>query len=145
MSKKFTKDGDYKVITPEDEYVNGKYAMLVDYNHQGWLCGNSPDLGSAHPSLKNVRFRIDGMTLLKGYEWNGSDIVTDSPECMRASAVHDAWCDAMEDGIYKYTKANWDMGADEYADICIEDGLDKEEANCRRSYIKSVGPPKRKR
>ena len=134
----FIEGKDYKVIEQDSAY-----SMLVEYNHERWLCGSGPDLGLAHPELKGVQFRQDGMTLLKGYEWNGSNFVTDSPECMRASAVHDAWCTATEHGIYENTKTNWDRGADEYAAICIEDGMDKEKADGRRSPLKLMDPTKK--
>ena len=79
------------------------------------------------------------MTLEVGYAWNGSDFVTDTDECMRASALHDLWCQAMEEDIYKDNKKNWRRGAKEYRDNCIRDGMPKLEAWLRYAGIRTYG------
>ena len=133
----FQENVDYDVVDPER-----KYRIVQEYTHSGWLAGAAPDLGDGVTSSdidQYVSFAQDGLTLRRGYEWNGSNLVPDSPECMRASAVHDAWCQAMRLRIYSNTEKNWDRGAEEYAAICRVDGLGRLDARTREFMIKLAG------
>lgn len=116
----FVENVDYKVIIPEK-----KYRMLRDYKHN-WL-GKPPRVGKNYSSrtIGFVKFRKKGITLLKGYEWNGDDYIPDSKKSMRASAVHDLWSKAMNMRVYRNRTRNWNRGVLEYARICRKDGLKK--------------------
>ena len=132
------KNIDYKVIRKDHRYV-----MLKNYKHR-WLRGETPvlDKGVTPPHRwRNVTFKKNEMILHKGYEWNGSNIVNDTKECMRASAVHDAWAEAMRRRIYRYSRKNWNRGAREYKAICIADGMRRSKASLRRWAIKNLGWP----
>ena len=118
-----------------------KYLMLREYRHE-WL-GNGPDMSVlvvGSPLLdKYVSFSESGLTLRINYEWNGSNIVVDSPMCMKASAVHDAWCQGMRLGILASTEKNWDRGVDEYIAICRADGLNFVRSRLRELFMKLAG------
>ena len=124
--------------TPHKRY---RHTLKKKYVHK-WR--NPPD--TQLPSrqkieLKNnagqvvVTFRNKSVTLHKGYSWNGSNIVGDTKQTLRASAVHDAWCQAMDEmpPIYNQTRENWIKGANEYREICKEDGFGK-----FRSYVRWI-------
>lgn len=132
----FQENVDYEVVDPER-----KYRMVRDYDHE-WL-DKAPDMSklvAPSPTLdRYVSYRADGLTLHKDYEWNGSNLVPDTPECMRASAVHDAWCQAMRLGVFSDTEKNWDRGAQEYSAICRADGLRRRDARFREFMIKLAG------
>ena len=132
----FKEGKDYRVVERET-----KYRMLREHGHE-WL-GNRPDksvLVVGSPMLeKFVRFTESGVTLRINYEWNGSNIVVDSPMCMRASAVHDAWCQGMRVGILESTEKNWDRGVDEYIAICRADGLNFVARRLRELFMKIAG------
>ena len=132
----FEEEKHYRVIEPE-----AKYILLEDYEHK-WI----DDAPEASPLVlgsktleKYVSFGTGGVTLRSGYQWNGSNIVVDSPSCMRASAVHDAWCRGMRLGILVNTEKNWDRGVGEYIAICQEDGLNFIRSRLRESFMKLAG------
>ena len=82
------------------------------------------------------------VTLLPGYAWDGSSGpgVADTKECMRASALHDVWCQAMRlDGMYKNSFPNWCRGALEYRSVCIEDGMLWSRASMRLTGLIAKG------
>ena len=132
----FEEEEHYRVIEPEEKYV-----LLKDYEHK-WL-NTPPELNPwviGSPNLeKYVSFDSEGVTLRKGYQWNGSNIVVDSPNCMRASAVHDAWCQGMRVRILENTEKNWDRGVDEYIAICNQDGLNFVKSRLRDFFMKLAG------
>ena len=124
------------------------YRIEKEYKHS-WLVNGRPSSSIALPhDVKNrlgdivATFTRHGITLLPGYEWNGSNVIPDSPHCMRASAIHDAWCQAMRSGIYDDTEDNWDLGAQEYARICRADGMNKYIAWTLRKAIEAAGEVK---
>ena len=136
----FVKDRHYKVIERDS-----KYRMIQDYVHLEWLSKRPPMIGGDRTGdpVPNVTLHGDSeegvLTLHRGFEWNGSNIVRDSPECMRASAIHDAWCKAMKTGQLREVEENWDRGAQEYAAICLEDGLEGWRATSREAAINFYG------
>lgn len=134
----FEEDRDYIVIAREEAYE-----IIRTYEHE-WLHSNPPISGtswetSGATALEHVTFSDDGLTLASGYQWNGSNIVSDRPSCMRASAVHDAWCQAMGRGVLQHSEENWDRGVEEYVAICSADGLTGFEAQIRAWFMKVWG------
>ena len=132
----FEEEQHYRVIERE-----AKYVMLQDHEHN-WI-REAPEMnvwvvGSQELS-RYVSFHTDGITLRTDYQWNGSNIVVDSPSCMRASAVHDAWCQGMRLGILANTEENWDLGVEEYIAICRKDGLNFVRAQLRQCFMKLAG------
>ena len=76
------------------------------------------------------------VTLHPGYAWDGSTGAADTPECMRASALHDVWCQAMDDHhVYMNDFGNWCRAAVEYRKLCIEDGMSWPRAWARYSGL----------
>ena len=126
-----------------------KYVIVSAYPYT-WKKQPTVQKDVAFPaSIKNCDgevvavFEVDNgthkVTLEVDYAWNGSDFVTDTDECMRASALHDLWCQAMEEDIYKDNKKNWRRGAKEYRDNCIRDSMPKLEAWLRYAGIRIYG------
>ena len=64
------------------------------------------------------------VNLLPDYAWDGSSgPAIDTRACMRASALHDVWCQAMSMDLYRNGYLNWLRGASEYRAICCSDGM----------------------
>ena len=127
----FVEGDDYRVIRPEEAYV-----LLRRYEHS-WV-HNPPrfkDQAPSEASLGYASFSDAGMVLEPEYRWNGSNVVVDSSACMRASAVHDAWCQAMGRGILEHSEENWDRGVEEYVAICDEDGLGEFAQRIRERFM----------
>jgi len=80
----------------------------------------------------------DGLlTLWKGYQWNGSSFVQDTPACMRASASHDALCKLISRGLLH---ASTRPAADKlYYDLCREDGMGWLQAKVRWAGLRVYG------
>jgi hypothetical protein len=80
----------------------------------------------------------DGLlTLWKGYRWNGSSFVQDTPACMRASAFHDALCKVISRGLLP---ASTRPAADKlYYDLCREDGMSWMQAKIRYAGLRVYG------
>jgi hypothetical protein len=80
----------------------------------------------------------DGLlTLWKGYRWNGSSFVQDTPACMRASAFHDALCKLISRGLLP---ASTRPVADKlYYDLCREDGMSWLQAKVRYAGLRVYG------
>ena len=128
----FTEGVDYKVIVPEK-----KYRMLRNYKHD-WL-GKPPIVKNHVRKIDSIQFRTNGITLLKGYVWNGDNVVPDRKRTMRASAVHDAWCKSMKKGVYRNRRKNWNRGILEYAKICLDDEVEELEVILRRAAMFKYG------
>ena len=112
---------DYIKTTRGEKCV---YEMIRPYVHCRWLKkGPYGEVGAN--GVANTAFHPnDGVLILEcGYQRNGSDYVPDEPGCMRASAVHDAWCRAMSKGQIPNTRKNRNCGVREYIAICRNDGL----------------------
>ena len=137
---------------PEDERRNAKwkYRVTKPY-HYNWK--TIPILsGSWDGSSRLIATTANGhvvagvtsapghehsVTLRRNYAWDGSSgpFVADTPECMRASALHDVWCQAMRlDEMYENGFKNWRRGAREYRLVCIEDGMAP-----TRAYMRYLG------
>lgn len=122
MSKEFVLNQDYRTVKPEHDY-----RIVRKYTHK-WLKA-TPTFKQSRPTEDQERiepyvsFTENGLVLHVEYKWNGSNIVVDTPGCMRASAVHDAWCQAMGLGILQRSEKNWDRGVEEYLAIAKADGL----------------------
>ncbi len=59
-----------------------------------------------------------------GYSWDGnSGPAANTLFCLRASALHDAWCQAMDHRYFERGFRNWRRGAIEYRKICRKDGM----------------------
>ena len=76
------------------------------------------------------------VTLLVDYAWDGSSgLAIDTRACMRASALHDVWCQGMDRNIYSNSYLNWVRGASEYRSICRADGMSWGRAWFRYSFM----------
>ena len=91
-----------------------KFSIIESYEYELKYPMTNKDSG------ENV---ITTIKLEPGYKWNGSNVVTDTVECLRGSAIHDRQCIYMEEFPELRTRANWRRAAVEYREICIEDGM----------------------
>lgn len=121
-------DGPHVVGGLKFERRSGRwpYVVLKDHLHswqkppkggsQGKIESNNKALATVSPG---------GVTLHRDYAWDGSSGpgVEDTLFCMRASALHDVWCQAMTKGFYPNRLGNWRRGASMYRTICREDGM----------------------
>jgi hypothetical protein len=99
--------------------VKGGYVLTEDYHY----------MGKVKPTfmVKHNFFQIyqTGLVIVKkGYFWNGANIVKDTKKNLRASCVHDAYCQAL--GWYLIPMKPYRQKSDEtFSDICKEDGMSK--------------------
>lgn len=121
------------------------FEVLEDYPCD-WK-GNPKPRGNPARFIKNsagkpvASFReVRAVTLLTGYSWDGnSGPAVNTLKCLRASALHDAWCQAMKLGIFENSLRNWRAGASEYRKICRADGMWRVRAWTRYIAIMSYG------
>lgn len=100
------------------------HIVLEEHRHE-WTTYHKPITTLAQDEEKTIRdlfvtFTATSVTLHRGYSWNGSNYVGDPIETLRASALHDAWWQAMDAGIYTCESRN--NADNEYVLICQEDG-----------------------
>ena len=110
------------------------YRVLDEHRHR-WArkprkCAGGTTIRTAR-GVKVARLDECGVTLFEGYAWNGSTAAKDTMACMRASALHDAWCQAMRKRVYGNGYPNWRRGASEYRSLCREDGMGRFRARLR--------------
>ena len=87
---------------------------------------------------------VKAVTLYAGYAWDGnSGPAVNTLKCLRASALHDAWCQAMGAGVFANSLRNWAAGASEYQRICQQDGMGWLRAKFRCIAILGYGGWKR--
>ena len=105
------------------------FKMHDEYRH-AWK--RTPRLGSAASHvIKNNSGTVVAsfeenvaVTLDPDYSWDGnSGPAVNTLKCLRASALHDAWCQAMQEDIFEGSWTNWMRGASEYRKICRDDGM----------------------
>jgi len=91
-----------------------------------------------YAEMEYVDLTPDGrLTLWKAFRWNGSSFVQDTPECMRASAFHDALCRLMAQGLLP---ASVRSAADKlYYELCREDGMSWRQAKIRYAGLRVYG------
>ena len=101
-----------------------KYVIIRPYGHQyKFVPVANPALTFPFPATPFVTLPApDRIALEIGYCWNGPDIVCDTPGSMRASAIHDAWCQLMANDTYQAGKKNRRRGGGEYKRIYKQDG-----------------------
>ena len=117
-----------------------------DYEHD-WI--RQPRMGSARgrtisDQTRDVvvaTFQADqAVTLHVGYGWDGnSGPAVNTDKCLRASAVHDVWCQAMGLRILENSLRDWADAASEYRQICRRDGMSWLRAGWRYVAIMSYG------
>jgi hypothetical protein len=85
-----------------------------------------------------MELTFDGLlTLSQSFWWNGSSFVQDTPECMRASAFHDALCRMISQGLLP---ASTRPAADKlYCELCREDGMSWMQAKVRYAGLRVYG------
>lgn len=153
-------------IAPNTTYVVGglrlrktddrwPFVVLAAYNHP-W--NKMPTLGKAwNRAAPNTISRHDtpdpttvatlsafDVTLHVDYRWDGnSGPAANTMKCLRASALHDVWCQAMKLQIYDNSLKNWRRGAAEYRRICRKDGMSRWRAWLRYVAILSYGVGKK--
>ncbi|MCZ6641487.1 MAG: hypothetical protein O7F71_07920 [Gammaproteobacteria bacterium] len=109
-----------------------KYITTSRYDHI-YTVRNQPHLGKTLPTVVSIyECKKETCVLQESYAWNGSNVVADTEDSQRASAVHDAMCQAMEIDIYEGSWKNWQRAAAEYRVMCIEDGLKRVESDGKR-------------
>jgi hypothetical protein len=91
-----------------------------------------------HIKAELMELSPDGrLTLGQSFWWNGSSFVQDTPECMRASAFHDALCRIISQGLLP---ASVRPTADKlYYDLCREDGMSWLQAKIRHAGLRVYG------
>ena len=137
--------GELKFEKTEDRWP---YRVLREHDHR-W--GKAPALGGKwNDSAPNTILTDGGLPvadlatktaiLLVGYAWDGSSgPAKDTWACMRASALHDLWCQAMRKNIYKNSYLNWVRAASEYRRICRADGMPAWRASLRYAALCAYG------
>ena len=114
------------------DHPRWKYATTLRYDHT-YAVGNQQRLGATDPTtISTYSCKKKTCVLHKGYAWNGSNIVADTEDSQRASAVHDAMCQAMDTDIYEGSWKNWERAAAEYREMCIQDGLKRVKSDGKR-------------
>ena len=104
------------------------YVVLEDYFYQ-WennpIGGDSKQTSISTSGGRVVAdFAAGAVTLKEGYAWDGnSGPAVNTLKCLRASALHDVWCQAMQLEIYERSFRNWRRGAKEYRTVCHRDGM----------------------
>ena len=105
------------------------YKVQKNHTHD-WMCqpraGSNPArVVQARDGCIVVTFQaVRAVTLYAGYAWDGnSGPAVNTLKCLRASALHDVWCQAMSADIFKNSFRNWAAGALEYQRICRKDGM----------------------
>jgi hypothetical protein len=91
-----------------------------------------------HVKAELMELFPDGLlTLGQSFWWNGSSFVQDTPECMRASAFHDALCRMIRQGLLP---ASTRSAADKlYYELCREDGMSWLQAKVRYAGLRIYG------
>ena len=119
------------------------YEVQEEHKH-GWL--HRPKAGSnSAQAIQDRKGRVvvtfhgvASVTLHAGYAWDGnSGPAVNTLTCLRASALHDAWCQAMGAHIFENNFRNWAAGASEYRRICVTDGMFRLRAGWR--YLAVLG------
>jgi len=83
-----------------------------------------------HIELKLAELMPDGLLRLDhNFWWNGSSFVQDTPECMRASAFHDALCQMISRKLLP--RSTRPVADKLYYDLCREDGMSWMQAKIR--------------
>ncbi len=59
----------------------------------------------------------------KGYQWNGANFIPDTKHNLRASCLHDVYCQAMGKSERLLPMTFRPFSDITYRDICIEDGM----------------------
>ena len=127
--------GRHKIGNFMFEKIGGKLPFRVreDYQHT-WK--ETPILGpsAAGPPPLVITKRLGDVVvtfndatdviLHEDYRWDGnSGPAPNQLECLRASALHDAWSQAIEHRIFARSYRNWRRGAKEYRKVVRDDGL----------------------
>jgi hypothetical protein len=96
------------------------------------------DIKGHYAKVDHIDLTPDGcLTLWKSFRWNGSSFVQDTPECMRASAFHDALCNLILRGLLPVSTR---PAADKlYYDLCREDGMSWMQAKVRYAGLRMFG------
>ena len=113
---------------------NKKWPYVVVKANYPHTLQNNPILGPAWPANNVLRAARTGVvvaritrtsiTLYVNFAWDGnSGPARNTAKCLRASAIHDAWCQAMDAGLYKENCRNWFRGTSEYYSIARADGM----------------------
>ena len=104
------------------------YRVVQDYSYRwrnrprGQLPHTSQELqdSTGAPLAVLLRRRV---ILRTDYRWDGSTYAIDTRKCLKASALHDAWCQAMDEGIFEAGWLNWRRGCLEYRWLCGQAGM----------------------
>lgn len=129
------------------------FKVLVDYAYtwkkmptlgKGWNPTQQQNVIPKRTGGVAVKLTAFGVTLLQDYRWDGnSGPAPNTKSCLRASALHDAWCQAMKLQIYDNSLKNWRRGAAEYRKICRQDGMGRLRAGARYVAVLSYGVGKK--
>ena len=131
----------FKFITNKD--LSWPYKITYPYTYKWetkplWKV-NSQEHEIVSSQKTVARLKDNSITLSPGYAWDGSTLASDTPACMRASALHDAWCQTMKADAYQNNYKNWRRGATEYRMVCIQDGMSEPRAWFRWIVLAGYG------
>ena len=119
-------------VYEKTDHPRWKYRTIQIYQHT-YEVRNQQHLGSTHPSTTpKYECKRETCVLQESHAWNGSNVVADTEDSQRASAVHDAMCQAMDKDIYQGSWKNWQRAAAEYRVMCITDGLERVKSDGKR-------------
>lgn len=131
----------YRVVAPYHYRWNNHPILDGNWRGSSRLIAATQD-GHVVAGLTSTLDDAHSVTLRRDYAWDGSSgpFVGDTPECMRASALHDVWCQAMrQDGMYEDGFRNWRRGAKEYRMVCTRDGMAPSRARLRYVGLMAKG------
>ena len=99
--------------------VKGGYVLTEGYYYMGKV---KPEFMVKHNFFHIYR---TGLVLIKkGYFWNGANLIKDSKKNLRASCVHDTYCQAMS--LYILPMKRFRAKSDRvFSDICKQDGMNR--------------------
>ncbi|AFK66704.1 tail assembly chaperone [Colwellia phage 9A] len=112
--------------------VKGGYELLEDYMYMGYV---KPLFEIRH---KYFTIFPNGLILIKkGYQWNGANVIKDTKQNLRASLVHDAYCQAM---ALKILPMSYRLPSDRtYKKLCKSDGMNKYWAGTQFFFLRAYG------
>ena len=126
--KKFVLGKDY--VTSGDMYISqGNHHYLTDIKGQEAV---TEFISISRSGVLYVR---------EGFKWDGSSVVIDSPQCMRASMNHDSLYWLLRGGYIKYTWGTRRKADLAYYRIMREDGMNWFTADYRYMGLRLFGAP----
>lgn len=122
----------YRKLTKE-ERKGSRYKYELTKGVFVWV-----DLGPGKMKIPGYVYYYGGLLKIsKGYRWDGSTVVFDTKNCMRASLVHDALYQLMREGLLSRSYRKYTDRL--YQRMCIEDGMWRWHAGLRYIGLRLFG------